>query len=70
MERIANISTITTSELLEALDISNSEEENENMENTEREIINNVSGTVAINIIRVAVGIIVFIIAKVKVAKE
>lgn len=41
------------------------EEQRQNIENTEREIINNVSGTVAINIIRVAVGIIVFIIAKI-----
>lgn len=41
------------------------EEQRQNMENTEREIINNVSGTVAINIIRVAVGILVFIIAKI-----
>ena len=34
MERIANISTITTSELLEALDLSNSEEESESIVNT------------------------------------
>ena len=41
------------------------EEEKQKIENTEKEIINNVSETVAINIIKIAVGILVFIIAKI-----
>lgn len=41
------------------------EKEKQKIETTEREIINNVSETVAINIIKVAVGIIVFLVAKI-----
>lgn len=41
------------------------EQEKQKIENTEKEIINNVSETVAINIIKIAVGILVFIIAKI-----
>lgn len=39
--------------------------EKQKIETTEREIINNVSETVAINIIRIGVGIIVFLMAKI-----
>ncbi len=41
------------------------EEEKQKAQTTEKEIINNVSEKVAINIIKIAVGIIVFIIAKI-----
>ncbi len=40
------------------------EKEKQQVENTEKDIINNVSETVANNLIKIAVGIIVFILAK------
>lgn len=41
------------------------EKEKQHLEQTEREIIDNVSKTVASNLIKIAVGIIVFIVAKI-----
>lgn len=41
------------------------EKEKQNVQQTEKEIIDNVSKTVAINLIKIAVGILVFIIAKI-----